>query len=431
MRKKLISLLLCAAMLAALPALGGCESKVPPAQPGSQTEAQRPAQGAPLPPAEMLSVVTTPDPARREEVSAAALGFAAQLLRRTEGNNRLLSPLSVLCALGMVLEGAGGETRSQMEAAFGVSGEALDAFLGPWLSALAGEEGSPLRVADGIWISDRPDLHISEDFLERNRACYGAAVEQCPFDAAAVERINDFVNRNTQGMIEKLLDALPPEAVMVLVNALAFEADWETPYREDQVRPGVFHPENGGEQEATFLHSGENVYLKDENTTGFLKYYSGGRYAFAALLPAEGMALEEYVASLSGEKLRGLLAGAKETKVETVTPKFETEFSVQLNDALMAMGMTDAFNADRGDFSALGFCDDGDNLYIGQVIHKTFLKLDEKGTRAGAATGVTIYAASALREPPPQVVLDRPFVYLLLDTETNIPLFIGIVESLD
>ena len=122
MRKKLIALLLCAAMLAALPALGGCESKVPPAQPGSQTEAQRPAQGAPLPPAEMLSVVTTPDPARREEVSAAALGFAAQLLRRTEGNNRLLSPLSVLCALGMVMEGAGGETRSQMEAAFGVSG---------------------------------------------------------------------------------------------------------------------------------------------------------------------------------------------------------------------------------------------------------------------------------------------------------------------
>jgi serpin B len=431
MKKKLLSILLCAAMLATLPALAGCESKVPPTQPASQSQAQKPAEGAPLPPAEMLSVVTTPDPARREEVSAAALGFAAELLRRTEGDNRLLSPLSVLCALGMVLEGAGGETRSQMEAAFGVSGEALDAFLGPWLSALAAEEGSPLRVADGIWISDRPDLHISEGFLERNRSCYGAAVEQCPFDAAAVDRINEFVKRNTRDMIEKLLDALPPEAVLVLVNALAFEADWETPYREDQVRPGVFHTESGEEQEATFLHSGENVYLKDENTTGFLKYYSGGRYAFAALLPAEGMALADYVASLTGEKLRGLLAGAKETKVETVTPKFETEFSVQLNDALMAMGMTDAFDADLGDFSALGFCDNGDNLYIGQVVHKTYLKLDETGTRAGAATGVTIYAASALREPPPQVVLDRPFVYLLLDTETNIPLFIGTVDSMD
>ena len=137
MKKQLLSILLCAAMLAAL--LGGCGEKAPAVQAEAQTQVQKPAQGAPLPPAEMLSVVTTPDPARREEVSAAALGFAVQLLRRTEGNNRLLSPLSVLCALGMVLEGAGGETRSQMEAAFGVSGEALDAFLGPWLSALAGD----------------------------------------------------------------------------------------------------------------------------------------------------------------------------------------------------------------------------------------------------------------------------------------------------
>jgi serpin B len=379
----------------------------------------------------MLAVVTSPDPARREEASAAALGFAADLLRQTAGLNRLLSPVSILSTLGMVLEGAEGETKAQMEAALGVSADALRGFLGPWLSALAAEESGALHAADGIWLSDRPDLHVSADFLERNRTYYGAAVEQCHFDAAALERINGFVKQNTHGMIDKLLDALPRDAVMVLVNALAFEADWETPYREDQVRPGVFHSESGGEQEATFLSSRERVYLKDEDTAGFLKYYEGGRYAFAALLPAEGMALEDYVASLSGEKLRGLLEGAQWTGVETVTPKFETAYSVQLADALMAMGMTDAFNADLGDFSALGFCDDGDNLYIGQVVHKTFLKLDEKGTRAGAATGVTIYAASALREPPPQVILDRPFVYLLLDTETNIPLFIGIVESLD
>lgn len=425
MRKKLISLLLCAAMLAAL--LCACGGNAPQSQSGPQTTAE----GAPLPPVEMLAVVTLPDPARREEASEAALGFAADLLRQTAGSNRLLSPVSILCTLGMVLEGAEGETKAQMEAALGVSADALRGFLGPWLSALAAEEGGTLHAADGIWLSDRPDLHVSADFLERNRTYYGAAVEQCPFDAAALERINGFVEQNTHGMIEKLLDSLPPEAVMVLVNALAFEADWETPYREDQVRPGVFHPEIGEEQEATFLHGSENVYLKDENTTGFLKYYSGRRYAFAALLPAEGTKPADYIASLSGEKLRGLLEGAKQTKVDTVTPKFETKFSVQLNDVLMAMGMTDAFNAELGDFSALGFCENGDNLYIGQVVHKTFLKLDEKGTRAGAATAATIYAASALREPPPQVVLDRPFVYLLLDTETNIPLFIGVVDSLD
>ena len=429
MKKQLLSILLCAAMLAAL--LGGCGEKAPAVQAEAQTQVQKPAQGASLPPAEMLAVTVTPDPALTGDAALAALGFAAALLRETEGPNRLLSPVSILCALGMVLEGAEGETKAQMEEALGVSDTTLRGFLGPWLSALAGEEGGALHAADGIWLSDRPGLHISEDFLERNHSYYGAAVEQRPFDASALDRINGFVEQNTHGMIEKLLDALPQEAVMVLVNALAFEADWETPYREDQVRPGVFHSESGGEQEATFLSSRERVYLKDEDTAGFLKYYEGGRYAFAALLPAEGMALEDYVASLSGEKLRGLLEGAVWTGADTVTPKFETAFSLQLNETLMAMGMTDAFDEDLGDFSALGFCDNGDNLYLGQVVHKTFLKLDEKGTRAGAATGATFYAASALREPPPQVVLDRPFVYLLLDTETNIPLFIGVVDSLD
>ncbi len=425
MKLRILSLLLCAALLLTV---CGCAGKAPAPGPAPQSQAQKPPEGGKLPPAEMLAAVTAPDPSKTGEASAAALDFAAALLRRTEGNNRLLSPLSILCALGMVLEGAEGETRSQMEAALGVSGETLRAFLGPWLSALAAEEAGALHAADGIWIADRPDLHVSEDFLERNRTYYGAAVEQRPLDAAAVERINGFVKENTRGMIESLLDGLSPDAVMVLVNALAFEADWETPYTEDCVRPGVFRTEKGEEQEVSFLFSDEYTFLKDENTTGFLKYYQGRRYAFAALLPAEGLKPEDYISSLSGEKLRKLLEGAKQTQVETVTPKFETAFSVQLPDVLRSMGMTDAFDGLLADFSALGSCDDG-NIFISQVIHKTFLKLDEKGTRAGAATAVVMEALTALREPPPRVVLDRPFVYLLLDTETNIPLFIGTVDS--
>ena len=428
MKSRILSLFLCAALLAAL--LGGCAGKEAGPAGAPQTQAQKPPASVPLPPAEMLAAAAAPDQTRKAEAAAAALDFAVELLHRTEGENRLLSPLSILCVLGMVLEGAEGETRSQMEAALGVSGEALDAFLGPWLSALAAEEDSPLRAADGIWIADRPDLRIHQDFLDRNRRYYGAAVEQRPFDGEALEQINDFVNRNTRGMIEKLLDVLPREAVMVLVNALAFEADWEIPYREDQVRDGLFRTGNGTEQEAEFLHSNERVYLKDEDTAGFLKYYEGGRYAFAALLPAEGIGLEDYAASLTGEKLRGLLESAAWTGVETATPKFEAACSLQLIDALRAMGMNDAFDPDLADFSALGECENGDNLYIGQVIHKTFLKLDEKGTRAGAAAAATIFATSAMREAPPRVILDRPFIYLLLDTETNIPLFIGTVDSL-
>ena len=216
MKRQVISILLCAAMLLSTAGLAGCAGKAAAETPSGASPASGP-RGAPLPPAEMLAVAATPDPALAGEASAAALGFAADLLRQTAGSNRLLSPLSVLCALGMVLGGAEGETRSQMEAALSVSGNALNAFLGPWLAALAAEDGA-LHVADGIWIADRPDLRVSEDFLRLNRECYGAAVEQCPLDAAAVERINAFVKERTHGMIDKLLDGLPDAAVMVLVN---------------------------------------------------------------------------------------------------------------------------------------------------------------------------------------------------------------------
>ncbi len=431
MKKRLVSILLCAALLAALLCACGRSGvpAAPEAAPGRQSAGGAAQQ---MPPAEMLAAVTEADAALAPEAALAALDFAAGALRLSRGENRLFSPASVLCALGMVLEGAAGETRAQMEAALGVSGETLRGFLGPWLSALAAREDGALHAADGIWFADLPDLEIRGDFLERNRMYYGAAVEKCAFDAAALERINAFVKLHTHDRIEKILEALSEDEVMVLVNALSFEADWENPYRENEVRTGLFRPEGGGEQEAAFLHADEGVWLEDDDTTGFLKYYEGRRYAFAALLPREGTTLADYAASLSGEKLLGLLKGAEECRVVTAIPKFETSCEFQLGEFLRALGMRDAFDPETADFSALGRCAGGENLCISRVVHKTFLRLDEKGTEAGAATAALIMEYAAVREPSPpprEVILDRPFVYLLLDTETDIPLFIGTVDS--
>ncbi len=438
MKNRVLSLLLCfALLLPTLLSLGGCGSAAPEAPasaPPEAAEAAKAGSDAPdLPPAAMLAVSAAPDPAYAGEVSSAALGFAAGLLRRAEGENRLLSPVSVLCALGMTLAGAAGETRSQMEAALGVSSEALNAFLGPWLAALAGEEDAAFHAADGIWLTDDEDVHISEDFLRLNREAYGAAVERCAFDGETLKRINDFVRENTGGMIEKILDRIPDDAVMYLVNALSFDADWETVYRENQVRPGLFTAGDGTEQDGEFLASTERVWLSDGETVGFMKYYEGRRFAFAALLPPEGVSMDDYLASLTGERLTALLAGAAKAEVVTLTPKFEVSFDAQLRGILGDMGMTDAFDPDRADFSSLGCCSNGENLYISRVIHKTFLKLDEKGTKAGAATAVEMFTTSAAvgpREEPHRVILDRPFVYLLIDCETLLPLFIGTLNSL-
>ena len=140
--------------------------------------------------------------------------------------------------------------------------------------------------------------------------------------------------------------------------------------------------------------------------------------------------MEDYLASLTGEKLLGLLRGVQKAEVLTEMPKFEVSCSFELTPALRDLGMTDVFDPARADLGDLGSCDGG-NLYVGQVAHKTFLQLDETGTRAGAATGVVVMEASMRLDEPKRVVLDRPFVYLLVDLETSLPLFIGTLDRVE
>jgi len=180
------------------------------------------------------------------------------------------------------------------------------------------------------------------------------------------------------------------------------------------------------------MYSVENQYLEDENGKGFVKYYKDGKYAFVALLPDEDITVSEYIASLNGEKLQNLLAKSKSVKVYTSIPKFETEYDVELSDVLKVMGMEDAFDEDKADFAGMGTCKEG-NVYINRVLHKTFISVDEKGTKAGAATAVemTTDGVAAQDDNRKEVYLDRPFVYMLVDCENQIPFFMGTVMEVE
>ena len=215
--------------------------------------------------------------------------------------------------------------------------------------------------------------------------------------------------------------------MVYLVNALAFDGRWETPYREYQVRAGTFTREDGTVREAELMYSTEDWYLSDGKAQGFLKYYEGCDYAFAALLPPEGVPLADYIASLDGQKLARVLDGAGREEVQAAIPKFEMAYSAELSRALQDMGMTDAFAPSAADFSAMGRSERGP-LFITQVLHRTFLSVDEEGTRAAAATAV---ATGDSGEPvePKKVYLDRPFLCLLLDCGTGLPLFLGAVTD--
>ena len=349
---------------------------------------------------------------------AAVTDFSVNLFKESveAGKNTLVSPLSVLYALAMTANGAQGDTLAQMEA---VLGETVGPLNG-WLGSL--DIGEELHLANGIWYRDDPSLIVEQSFLQTNADYYGAGIYKATFDEGTLKAINSFVEENTAGMIKDILDQIPENAVMYLVNALAFEARWETVYKSDQVWETVFTTEAGTQQEVELMYSQEGKYLEDEQATGFLKCYEGGKYAFAALLPKEGVAVGDYVQSLTGAYLQELLGNAQQAKVNAAIPKFETAFDAEMSDILKAMGMTDAFDVSRADFSRMGADTEG-NLFISRVLHKTFISVAEQGTKAGAATAIEMTEGAA--PDIKHVTLDRPFVYMILDCKTNIPVFMG------
>ena len=310
--------------------------------------------------------------------TAGIMDFATELFKISEnGKNTLVSPFSVLCALAMTANGADGETLSQMEETLGMTAGKLNAYIHKYVETLPQSEKAKLNSANSIWFAEGKGFTPNNDFLQLNADYYGASIYRAKFDDATVRDINTWVNQKTDGMIKEVLKDLSPDAVMCLVNALAFEAEWGRKYEKGDVADAQFTKADKTAQTVEMMYGDEHTYLEDENAKGFLKYYADGGYAFAALLPDEGISVSDYVQSLTGERLKALLDGKQSCSVDTGLPKFKCECSYEMNDILKQMGMTDAFRADKADFSKLGSSADG-NIFINRVIHKTFIEVGEK-----------------------------------------------------
>ena len=369
----------------------------------------------------------------RDEDTVAAADFAVRLFEasRQENSEVLISPVSVLYALAMTANGAEGETLTQMEDVLGLSVEELNPYLYAYKEALASGNKYKLDIANSIWFKEDESLTVNPDFLQANADWYDAELYQAPLDNSTLKDINNWVSDKTEGMIEDMLDEIPDEAIMYLINAIAFDAEWENIYKENEVMADVFTTENGSEQIAEMMFSEENEYLEDEYTTGLVKYYKDRKYAFAGLLPNEGISMSEYISSLTGEKLMSLLNNSQSVPVDAAIPKFENEYDTEMSEILKGLGMPDAFDFGQADFSGLGTSTKG-NLYINRVLHKTYIAVDEKGTKAGAATAVEVLDGAPMADPTERkiVYLNRPFIYMLIDCEAKLPVFMGTVMDI-
>lgn len=366
------------------------------------------------------------DPTDIADVNVKMTDFALDLFKEVskDGENTLISPLSVLIALSMTANGAEGGTREQMESVLGRSTDELNLYIRDHTAGLPQEEKYKLSIANSVWFKDEEGLSIKEDFLRTNEEYYGADIFKAKFDGQTLKDINAWVNDKTDGMIPDALDEIPAEAIMYLINALAFDAEWADQYSEGDVYDGKFTREDGADVDVKMMRGEDGLYIEDERATGFIKFYDGRKYAFVALLPNEDISVSDYLSMLDGEELQAVLNDPlRGAEVHTSMPKFAVEYDVEMSSVLKNMGMVDAFDSSSADFSRLGQSARG-NIFINRVIHKTFIEVGELGTRAGASTVVEMFPESAPMLVK-QVDLDRPFVYMIIDWENKVPFFIG------
>jgi len=350
----------------------------------------------------------------------------------TDGENSLISPLSAMLALAMTTNGAVGETLVEMEMLLGggIPIETLNEYLYSYTNGLPSHENAKLSIANSIWFRDDGSLQVVPEFLQLNADYYLAQVYGAAFDGGTARDINAWVNVKTDGMIDSIIDSTVDRirSVMFLINAVAFDAEWLNIYDKTAIREGEFTNINRKKQKVDFMNSLEGAFISDDMATGFIKPYAGHSYSFVALLPNEDISIEAYIESLTGSGFLDILESKQPIEVHASMPKFEYEYEISMIDALEALGMHEAFDSARADFTGLATSSNG-NIFIDEVLHKTFISVDERGTRAGAVTSVSL-SDGAPPEEPIVVRLDRPFVFAIVDDATNLPMFIGTMLTL-
>lgn len=374
--------------------------------------------------------------------------FSAQIFKRTyeKGSNTLVSPFSIYTALAMLENGANAETKNEMLDMLGGgsnSVEDINEYMNQYIAAI--NSGDILNTANSMYIMDREDIEVKESFVNEIRKDYFAEVFREPATDDTVDKINNWIKFNTKDMIDNVLDkgSLTPDTVALLLNAVSFRADWSDQYDDYNIRKNVFHNYDGTAVNTDFLYGEEYSYISDELSEGFIKKYDtyyedeetgkwakDEEYSFIAILPNEGVSVDDYIAQMNDSTIRQLVDSKKCERCKTIMPKFKYECTFELKDILSSMGMKHAFNV-NSDFSSLAVSKANTNIGVSNVIHKTFIDLDESGTKAAAVTVIVCTDAAAPQEPEKMINLDRPFIYVIYDMNNNVPVFIGTVCTLE
>lgn len=366
-------------------------------------------------------------PENYQEFTSAYMDFAANLLKNSSSDESVvLSPLSLYTALSMTANGASGKTLRELEKAMGqdLNISEINTFihyLNERVKVLNNEEGY-VNSANSLWIRD--NYSVKAQFLQTVVNYFDAEVFRTELKA---EEINSWIENKTDGEITDMLSELDKDTALVLVNALLFDDEWLTPYEENDVYDAGFRGING-EEFVSFMSSNE-MLIESKDAKGMIKSYKNTPCKFVAILPDEKISIDEYVESLSGAKLENLLNSASGVnRCVAHVPEFNLRSKLSLTDTAKAMGM-ELMLTDEANFDALTM---SENLKVTDILQESFVDVSPKGTKAGSSTAIAVKpgASSATESDIVSLVFDRPFVFMIVENESNLPLFIGTVNSI-
>lgn len=348
---------------------------------------------------------------------------------KNEGENIVCSPFSFYMLLGIALNAVRGKCQKEIKDVLTDDAEA--SVVTEYICKLEKNiaqvyDGGKLTSSNGICI--KKDLYegILKEFRELMKETFDVEIFAAGSDM--VEKINAWVNEKTNGMIPKLLEQAPTDLRAVLMNAISFEAKWETIYEEDDVEEeSEFTNYDGSISEVTMLRSDEEDYIEDDFYTGFVKNYKGGKYAFMALLPKKKKAKTFWKRAIEQTDFKAYYDNRFYAEVVARIPEFEIATDMELTGFCQSIGIKSIFNPDA-DFSGMTT---QEPLMVSSVLQKAVIKVDRVGTKAAAVSAMYVVVGCAPDfDNIKYVELDRPFVYAVVDRESGLPVFSGVVNKL-
>lgn len=369
-------------------------------------------------------------PESYEDFTKGTMEFAFKLLSAVadDESNTVISPLSAATALSVLANGAGDSTRKQLRNAV-CDGEDISVinlgnyYLNSRLSAFNTKE-SYLTSANSLWLNDSFD--VKSAFLQSAVNYYDTEVSRILLSEGE-DTINKWISDNTDGEITDAVDDISEDALAIIVNAILFDDEWATPYEEYDISQGVFHGSKG-DGDVSYMTSRE-YYLETSYAKGFTKGFANLPLKFAAIMPVGDTDMDAFAENFSGTRWQALLDSQQSTGFcNASVPEFELKMKTDLKAPLQEMGITEIFSEEKADFSSLS---NSGRVYISKVSQDAFVKINSRGAKAGAAT-IIIQGdiTSAPSEEIKELKFDRPFIFVIYDNESGIPVFTGVVNNL-